>query len=1081
MKKFLLLLCGVFLFTSGVYAQKKKKNNKDTEEKSAVAEASYSVFKLRNIGPAVTSGRIADIAVNPNNTNEYYVATASGGVWKTINHGVTYQPIFDGQGSYSIGCVTIDPNNSNVIWVGTGENNNQRSVAYGDGVYKSDDGGKTWKNVGFAMSEHIGMIKVDPRNSNVVYVAAYGPLWSKGGDRGLYKTTDGGANWTKILDISENTGVNEIHFDPRNPDVIYATAHQRRRHVFTYISGGPESAVYKSTDGGGTFNKLTNGLPTGDVGRYALAISPVNPDVVYAMAEGHGFYKSTNRGASFSKVSDHSTSGNYYVEIYASPFNVNIIYSMDTWGHVSYDGGKTFKKIPEKGKHVDNHCMWMNPNDENNMIWGCDGGLYETWDNMQNWHFKPNLPVTQFYKVATDNAEPFYNVYGGTQDNFSLGGPARTLNARGIVNSDWFVTNTGDGFESQVDPKDPNIIYAQAQYGWLVRFDKISGEAVSIKPVEGAGEPAFRWNWDAPLTISPHDNKTLYFAANKVFKSTDRGDSWTTISEDLSRQIDRNTLPVMDKVWSIDAIAKNKSTTIYGNIVSLMESPVKAGLIYAGTDDGLVHVTADDGGNWKTYESFPGVPAKTYVNALTPSLHNEGTVYAAFNNHKNGDFKPYVLKSTNNGSSWISITGNLPERGSVYSIVEDHINPNLLFVGTEFGLFFTVDGGTEWMQLKGGLPTVAIRDIEVQRRENDLVLASFGRGFYVLDDYSPLREMTNETLNKEAHIFKIKDGLVYMQASPLGYGPPGFQGASYYMAKNPEMGATITYFVKDAIQTKKKKRQELEKDNDNISYPSFDEIRAEDKEEKPYLIFVISDAAGKEIRRINKDYSTGIGRVVWDGRYANTIDINDKNAPVTNNGNASLAPAGEYSVGIYKSENGEVSLLHDKVNFNLNHLKNNPLRAEDEVALVAFQAEINEVGRDFTALENKYKSLRESVKKLKAGIRNTPGADFAKLKELRDLEGRLDKIEILLYGDASLKKREFETPPSMNSRLNGTVWNSWYSTSATTEIQKQNIDIVKQQMPALQQELKSIDAEVKTIKAYFYSVGGAYLKGDLPD
>ena len=1076
MKKILLFLLAVGAVSPQAFAQKKNKN--ETQE-TTLSKTSYNAFKLRNIGPALTSGRIADIAVNPNDFNEYYVATASGGVWKTTNHGVTFAPIFDGQGSYSIGCITIDPNNENVIWVGTGENNNQRSVAYGDGLYKSADGGKSWKKVGLENSEHIGMIKVDPRNSNVVYVAAYGPLWSSGGDRGLYKTTDGGATWTKVLEISENTGVNEVHLDPRNPEVVYATAHQRRRHVWTYISGGPESAVYKSTDGGENFEKLSNGLPAGDVGRYALSISPVNPDIIFAMAEGHGFYKSTDRGASFSKVGDHNTSGNYYVEIYASPFDVNTIYSMDTYGQVSYDGGKTFGRIPEANKHVDNHCMWINPQDENNMIWGCDGGLYETWDNMSNWHYKDNLPVTQFYKVSTDNAEPFYNVYGGTQDNFSLGGPSRTNNNRGIVNSDWFITNTGDGFETQVDPEDDNIVYAQAQYGWLVRFDKRSGEAVSIKPVEGKDDKAYRWNWDAPLQISPHNSKTLYFAANKVFKSTDQGNSWTTISPDLSRQIDRNTLPVMDKVWSMDAIAKNKSTTIYGNIVALMESPVKAGLLYVGTDDGQVQISEDDGGNWSAVSSFAGVPEKTYVNALTPSMHDENVVYAAFNNHKNGDFKPYVFKSSNKGKSWTSITNNLPEKGSVYSIVEDHVNPNLLFAGTEFGLFFSPDGGANWMQLKGGLPTVAIRDIDLQRREDDVVLASFGRGFYVLDDYSPLREMTEEVLNEEAHIFEIKDGLVYMEATPLGYGPGGFLGASYYRANNPEMGATVTYFIKEAPKTKKEIRQEKEKDNANATYPSFEEMRAEDNEEAPYLIFSISDASDKEIRRITKNYQTGINRLTWDGRLTNTTYIDKKDEPATNNGGSLLAAEGSYKITIWKSENGIVSQLAEAKTFQLNHLKNNTFRAEDQPGLVSFQEELNTVGREANAIDAKFSSLKKTIGELKAGIRNTPGTDLAKLAEIRVLEERMMALNIKMNGDGSIKKREFETPPSLNSRYGGTVWNSWYSTSAPTAMQKENLEIVKQAMPAVKQELQSIDAEVEKLKTYFYSVGGPYLKGDL--
>ncbi|MBL4653343.1 MAG: hypothetical protein JKY53_10850 [Flavobacteriales bacterium] len=648
MKK-ILILSLTALISLSISAKKGDEEKKDGKYKTST----FSGLSFRSIGPALTSGRIADIAVNPNNTAEYYVAVASGGVWKTTNHGTTFSPIFDSQGSYSIGCVTIDPNNPHTIWVGTGENNNQRSVAYGDGVYKSNDGGKSWKNMGLKTSEHIGKIIVHPTNSNIVYVAAYGPLWNKGGDRGIYKTEDGGKTWNKVLDIDEHTGISDIVMDSRNPDVIYAAAHQRRRHTFTYVGGGPSSGIHKTEDGGKTWNKLSSGLPSSNMGRIGLAISPVNPDYVFAMIEAEqdneGFYRSTNRGASWTKMSKHRTSGNYYQEIICDPNDVDKIFSMDTWLHHTEDGGKTFKKTGEKSKHVDNHCIWINPNNTNHWIVGCDGGLYETWDHAASWQYKPNLPVTQYYKVAVDNAEPFYNVYGGTQDNNSMGGPSRTTTNHGIMNSDWYITNGGDGFESAIDPVNPNIVYAQSQYGWLVRYDKSTGERVGIQPQPRAGEDGLRWNWDAPLIISPHNNKRLYFAANKLFKSDDQGNTWECISDDLTRQIDRNTLKVMGRVQSMDAVMKNKSTTMYGNIVALDESSKQEGLIYVGTDDGLIQITEDNGKTWKKISSFVGIPSNTYVNAIVCSQHDANTVYAVFNNHKQGDFKPYILKSTDKG------------------------------------------------------------------------------------------------------------------------------------------------------------------------------------------------------------------------------------------------------------------------------------------------------------------------------------------------------------------------------------------------------------------------------------------------
>ena len=551
-------------------------------------------------GPYNVGGRTRAIALDVLNENIIFAGGASGGMFRSVDGGQSWVKTTDPNQLHNVTCVSQDirAGKENIWYFGSGEltgSSASGGEAYyqGNGIYKSVDSGLSWDSLPFTATNTNGFdsdfdfiwnIKTDPSNDtlDILYAATYGSI---------YKSEDGGESWSRVLNISEHTGFNEIHLDPRDPNILYATSHQRQRKVWTYISGGPESGLYKSVDGGINWIELKNGIPGSDKGRIALAISPVNPDIIYCMIEGHGFYKSINNGSSFKKQSEHSTSGNYYVELFASPHNINTVYSMDTYAQWSEDGGKSFKRLGENGKHVDNHIAWIDPNNKNHLILGCDGGIYETWDHANSWHFKSNLPITQFYRVATDNASPFYNVYGGTQDNFSLGGPSRTINNRGIVNSDWYVTQTGDGFESQVDPLDPNIVYAQAQYGWLRRYDRLSGEGVPIKPLPGVEDKPLRWNWDAPLLISPHDHKTLYFAANKLFKSTDRGDSWETISGDLTRQIDRNALPLMDKIWSIDAIGKNRSTTIYGNIVSLHESSLEKGLIYIGTDDGLIQVT----------------------------------------------------------------------------------------------------------------------------------------------------------------------------------------------------------------------------------------------------------------------------------------------------------------------------------------------------------------------------------------------------------------------------------------------------------------------------------------------------------
>ncbi|QNL23019.1 glycosyl hydrolase [Hyphobacterium sp. CCMP332] len=1049
------------------FAQKKK----SSEEKPKYDASVFSGLKLRSIGPALTSGRISDIAVNPNDYSEYYLAIASGGVWKTSNSGTTFDPIFDAQGSYSIGCVTIAPSNSNVIWVGSGENNNQRSVAYGDGVYKSTDGGKSWKNMGLKNSEHIGMITIHPEYENIVYVAAYGPLWSPGGDRGIYKSTDGGENWEKILAVSEHTGFNEIHMDPRDPQLLYATAHQRRRHVWTYIDGGPETAIYKSTDGGDNWKKLENGIPNNDLGRIGMDISPANPDVVYAIikaTENGGFYKSTDRGESWSKMSDWQTSGNYYQEIVCDPNDVDLVYSLDTWLHHTEDGGKTFQRTGEKSKHVDNHCIWINPNDTDHWRVGCDGGLYETWNAAGDWHYKPNLPITQFYKVAVDNSEPFYYVYGGTQDNNTQGGPSRTTNIHGIRNSDWFITNGGDGFEPQIDPENPNIVYGQAQYGSLNRFDRSSGETTYIKPQPGKDEDAYRWNWDAPLLISPHNNKRLYFGANVLFRSDDRGDNWKVISPDLTRELDRNKLKVMGRVWGVDAVMKNKSTSIYGNLVALDESPLKEGLLYVGSDDGLIHISQDGGNNWTKVETFPGVPARTYVNMLIASSHNENVVYAAFNNHKNGDFKPYLLKSSDKGKSWRSIAGNLPERGSVYAIAEDHVNKDLLFAGTEFGLFFTNDGGANWTQLKSGLPTIAIRDIAIQKRENDLALASFGRSFYILDDYTPLRTVSSELLNKEAHIFPIKEALLYEESNPMGGRGKSSQGESLFTADNPPFGAIFTYYLKDKTQTieekRKEKEKEIKKNNGDVYYPDLEDLRKEDREEKPYLLFVIRDMDGNPVRKLEQSPSKGINRLAWNLRYAPTEPIklsSPEPGRYSYPAEGQYVLPGKYTVEIHQSINGNITKIHDAVEFSIKPLNNQTLLAKDRSAVLAFQNDVAEFSRSVDGSNKLLDESENRLKYIKKAIQVYHSTPVEWMPEVKSIEDKLYDVNLALNGDRTLSSREFETKPGINGRVGFAYYNTWYNTTEPTGTAREQLKIAKELYPPVKAKL---DEAVKAIK-----------------
>ncbi len=873
MKKLWVLMLVFALAALPITAKEDTDDDADTgKDTKPMSAATFSGLEWRSIGPAYNSGRVVDFAVDPDAHNIIYAATASGGLWKTVNSGTTWEPIFDKEKSYSIGCVTLDPNNSNVVWVGTGENNSQRSVAFGDGVSKSLDGGQNWSNVGLGTSEHIGMIVIDPRDSDVVYVAAQGPLWASGGDRGVYKTTDGGATWQRVLHISDDTGVNEVHMDPRNPDVLYASSYQRRRHVYTLVNGGPESAIYKTIDAGATWRKLTEGLPKVDMGKIGMAISPADPDVLYAVIEAQrdkgGFFRSTDRGESWSKMSDYvSGSPQYYNEIFADPHDVDRVYAMDTFLQITVDGGKTFNRVGEKKKHVDNHALWIDPGDTDHLLVGCDGGIYETWDRGATYRFFENLPITQFYRVSVDNSKPFYYVYGGTQDNNSLGGPSRTLYSSGISNEDWFVTVGGDGYETVVDPTDPDTVYSQWQYGGLVRYDRASGESVDIQPQEEPGEAAHRWNWDSPLMISPHLHTRLYFACQRLYRSDDRGNSWTAVSPDLSRAIDPNTLPVFGTIQSIDAVAKNMSTSNYGNIVSLTESPLVEGLIYVGTDDGLIQITENGGADWRAVDGVRGVPSMTYVSRLEASVHDENTVYATFNNKKRGDFKPYVFVSRDRGRTWSSITGDLPDREIVYAVMQDHVKPELLFVGTEFGVYFTVNEGANWIRLKGKLPTIQVRDIDIHRGENDVVLGTFGRGFYVLDDYTPLRQVSDAALEQEAILFPTRKALRYVEMSSR----IGSRGATFFTADNPPFGATFTYYLKDGLKTLEDQRIEAEKEaakaKTDPAIPSYDDLRAEEEQIDPSVFLTVRDADGNVVRRVDGKSSKGLHRATWDLRW----------------------------------------------------------------------------------------------------------------------------------------------------------------------------------------------------------------------
>jgi len=1047
----------------------------------------FKGLELRGLGPAFNSGRITDLAVDPTDTSRWFVASASGGVWRTENSGTTWKPVFDQEGSYSIGCITLDPNNPYVVWVGSGENNSQRSVSWGDGVYRSRDGGETWENLGLEHSEHIGKILVDPRDSNVVYVAAQGPLWNSGGDRGLYKTTDGGATWKKVLEISPDTGVNDVVMDPRDPDVLIASSYQRRRHVWTLIDGGPESTIYKSTDAGATWRKVEKGLPKVDKGRIGLAISPADPDVVYAIVEAArdegGFFRSSDRGETWEKRSKYvSGSPQYYNEIFADPKDVDRVYSMDTWMHVTEDGGKTFKKVGETYKHVDNHVLWIDPTATEHLIAGCDGGLYESFDRGATWNFFGNLPITQFYRVTADNSKPFWFIYGGTQDNNSLGGPSRTLYQSGISNEDWFVTVGGDGYQTRVDPEDPNIVYAMWQYGGLVRHDRKSGETVDIQPQEPPGQAADRWNWDSPLIISPFSHTRLYFASQRLYRSDDRGNSWTAVSPDLTRQLNRDELPIMGKVWTVDAVAKNASTSQYGNIVSLDESPLVEGLLYVGTDDGLVQVSEDGGANWRKIERFPGIPDRAYVSRLNASETDPDTVFAAFDNHKMGDFAPYLLKSTDRGRTWTSIRGDLPDGQVVWALEQDGKNGQLLFAGTEFGLFFTVDGGSHWIQLKGGMPTIAVRDLEIQRRENDLAVATFGRGFYVLDDYTPLRTVSKELMEGNAVLFPVKDALLYIERPSR----KDSRGDSFFTTPNPPFGAVFTYYLKDGVKTRAELRHDAEKDAEKAGktppYPTYDELRAEDEEVEPQIVLTVTDEDGQVVRRVTGDRTKGFHRVAWDLRWpaATPVDLTPKTdlAPWETPDRGPLVVPGTYTVTLDKIVDGVVTPLADPQKVRVMPLGLATLEAKDKEAAFAFQAKVARLQRAVHGAIDAAKEADKRLKYLRQAILDTPDADPALLATDIDIQKRLDQVMVELKGDPTKTKREIETPPSIADRVDRITGDQWYSTGMPTTTQTDSYQWAAEAFTGTLERLRTlVDDDLASLESKVEAAGGPWTPG----
>jgi len=1004
MKKILkITLSLIFVFSmTNSFSQK---NKKDVKNESSL----YSGLKFRSVGPAFMSGRIADIAINPDNENEWYVAVGSGGVWKTVNAGTTWQPLTDNQSFYSTGSITIDPNNTNTIWLGTGENVGGRHVGVGKGVFLSLDGGKTWKNKGLNKSEHISKIIVNKKNSNNVFVASQGPLWSSGGDRGLYKSIDGGESWSLVLSVNKWTGVTDVVVDPRDENIMYAATWQRHRNVAAYMGGGPGTKLFKSTDGGDSWRQLKTGLPTGKLGKIGLAISEINPDVLYAAIELErrkgAVYRTSNGGESWKKMSDTvsgATGPHYYQELVASPHHFDKIYLMDVRVQVSDDGGKTFYRMNEGNKHSDNHSMTFKKNDPNYLLVGTDGGIYESFDDTKSWKYVNNLPLTQFYKLAVDDSYPFYNIYGGTQDNNTQGGPSRTFRSNGIANSDWFVLLGGDGHQPATEPGNPNIVYAQSQQGNLHRVDRTTGEAVFIKPYSGLNEDFERFNWDSPILVSSHNPKRLYFGSQRVWKSDDRGDSWTPISKDLTKNQERLELPIMGKQQSWDSAWDVYAMSTYNTITSLSESILDQNILYAGTDDGLIHSTKDGGSSWTsiTVDKLPGVPDSSFVNDIKADLHNDQVAYVALDNHKFGDYSPYLYKTSNGGKSWKPIINGLPEDTFVWRIVQDHIDPNLLFLASEYGLYFSNNQGEKWIKFSTGLPTISVRDLVIQKRENDLVLATFGRGFYVLDDFSSLRKLNTSNSN-EVILFDVKEALQY---NPIRSGTSS-QGSSYYTSKNPPYGAIFSYNLPDSYKSLKslrsKREKELDKLNKDIPFVGWDELDKEINETKSKIILEIRDDNGDLVDRINGSTKKGINRVSWNlSRPLPTIlDSNSR----WSRSSLTVKP-GKYSVHLLELVQGGVNELTKSKTFDVKRIRENVLKNPLNSKIDEFILELNKFEIEYSVMISNYIKSKKKQSSFNNTLRFIKNIDSDLLNKLNELNDQMNLIDVLLYGSKSKKE-----------------------------------------------------------------------------
>lgn len=1048
------------------------------------SEKTFKGMSFRSVGPAFMSGRLSDIAIDPDNENVWYAAVSSGGLWKTENSGTTWKPLTDKESFYATGCVTIDPNNSGTIWLGTGENNGGRHIGVGHGVYKSDDAGETWKNMGLEKSEHISKIIVHPEDADTVWVAAQGPLWSSGGDRGLYKTVDGGKTWKAVLEIDKWTGVTDLLIDPRDPNVLYAASWQRHRNVAAYMGGGPGTALYKSTDGGENWQKLETGLPKEDMGKIGLAISPMQPDVLYAAIElkrrTGAIYRSDDQGGSWKKMSETvsgATGPHYYQELVASPHVFDKIYLMNVRVLVSDNGGKDFNTMTEEHKHSDNHSLTFKKNDPNYLLMGSDGGIYESFDDSKSWKFVGNLPITQFYKLAVDDAEPFYNIYGGTQDNNSQGGPSRTFHSRGIANQDWYVILGGDGHQPATTPGNPDIMYAQSQQGNLHRIDRTTGEAVYIRPQSGVDEDYERFNWDSPILVSQHDPKRLYFASQRVWRSNNRGDSWSAISTDLTKDQERLTLPIMGKKQSWDAVWDVYAMSTYNTITSLSESPLDENILYAGTDDGHIQYTKNGGSDWTkvTVDQLPGVPKTAFINDIKADLHDTNIAYVALDNHKFGDYAPYLYKTTDGGASWKPITNGLPKGTLVWRLVQDHEDKNLLFLATEYGIYVSFNQGGKWIKFSGGLPTISFRDLAIQKRENDLIGASFGRSFYVLDDYSPLRGISEELLRQEGVLFKPRKALQYV---PLRGGSAS-QGGNYFTADNPPYGAVFNYYLAEGFESLVDQRQaeekKLKKENKDIPFPGWKALDKEKTQATPQAVLLVKNADGEVVARVDGPLKEGFHRVAWDLTQSleSTLEI-----PIKKEGDdddyrpSVMVDPGTYTVMLYKSIDGETTALGEPQSFTVERIRENIMENPNKEAIPEYVTKVSDFSTELALLIHRFEKAEKKVEAFGEALKYTSAEPGTLEKQVAQVRSTMLDLKRTLFGNSSKTEVGEKDDPTIEDRLSVARRGFYGNTYGPTKTHMESFEMAQKQMTEIRPKLTQfLETDVPEVEKMLIEAG----------